>query len=468
MDASMFLPTEKAEKIHEAALAILERTGIVLDHEEASGLCLAAGARRDTAGRILLPPSLVEWALEKVGRGFRMYSRDGDEAMILEAGRTYFGPGSDALYAVDRATGELRMSLLQDVADNVRLVDALASFDFVMSMALPRDVPPEKLYPAVFAEMVGNTAKPIVATLTSLDDLRTIHRIARAAAGGAERLRERPFFLAYLEPISPLRVERSVAERLLYCAEHDIPILFAAGANLGVGAPVTPEGGVVQGAAESLAGLVVAMLKNEGVQFVFGANNSAVDMRSGRVCYGPPEWPRTVAMYADMGRLYGLPSWGTAGSSDAHAVDAQAAWEAGESILMAVQSGSTLVHDVGYLAHGSLYDARMLVLADEMIRRARFVMKGADLSAESLAVNVIDEVSRQSSVYLAHGHTRRRFRQALWIPPLWVNRDEIAVGHARRQPLSDLLAEEVRRILEENHPRELGAGALREIRAVLE
>ena len=128
-------------------------------------------------------------------------------------------------------------------------------------------------------------------------------------------------------------MDYSGTQRLLYCAENEIPFMYAAGANCGTGAPITPEGGVVQGTAESLAGLILAMLKNEAARFVYGANTSSVDMKSMLVCYGAPEWYKTVAMYADMGKYYKLPSWGTAGCSDAFFVDAQAAMEAYEGIV---------------------------------------------------------------------------------------------------------------------------------------
>ena len=199
-----------------------------------------------------------------------------------------------------------------------------------------------------------------------------------------QQLKEKPFFLAYLEPISPLKMDESGTDRLLYCAKNEIPIIFAAGANCGSGAPITPEGGVIQGGAESLAGLVLALLKNENARFVYGSNTSSMDMKTTLVCYGAPEWFKTVAMYADMGNYYNLPSWGTAGSSDSFYIDAQAAMEAYEGVLLALQSGSSLVHDVGYLAHGELYDARMLVLTDEMIRRAKHVLKEVDLSKNAL------------------------------------------------------------------------------------
>ena len=463
----VFLSKAGARKVHRAALRVLERTGIHLDHEEAVELCLVAGARRDADGRVVFPPKLVEKSLAGAPRQFQIFSRDGRRAMLLDDEHSYFGPGSDALYNVDRRTGRVRFSTLGDVADNVRVADALPSFDFVMSMALPRDVAAERLYPAVFAEMVKNTTKPIVTTLTTLADLKRIHAMGAAVAGGREALRRKPFFIVYLEPISPLRVERSIAERLLYCAEHGLPFLFAAGANCGSGAPVTPEGAVVQGMAESLAGLVLAFLKDPDVRFVFGANNAAVDMRSSQVAYGAPEWSRTVAMYADLGRFHGRPSWGTAGCSDARVLDGQAAWEASEGILMAVQSRPTLVHDVGYLGCGSLYDARMVVLAEEMIRRARHLMKAADLSPTALATDVIDDVARGKGFYLGQRHTVEHYRAALWLPPEWLARRRIELQGPPEKPLGERLGNEVRRILDEHRPAALDARKQARIDALL-
>ena len=152
--------------------------------------------------------------------------------------------------------------------------------------------------------MVGNTARPIVTTAVSCADVAHIRAIASLVAGGADALEARPFVLAYLEPMSPLRFDRDCVDKLLYCCDHAIPFSFAAGANLGTGAPITPEGGVVQGSAESLAGLVLALLRNPDAKAVYGSNTSCADMRSALVCYGPSEWARTVAMYADLGKYY--------------------------------------------------------------------------------------------------------------------------------------------------------------------
>lgn len=450
-------------ELHESSVQVLEKTGIHIDHEEGEALLLQNGATKDLSGRILISSSMVEKALNIVDRNLFLWNRDGTQNILLTPGSTYFGPGSDALYNVDKLTGEIRRSTLVDLRENVTIADFLPEFKFVMSMALP-EVSPERLYAIVFAEMVQHTSKSLVVTATNLHDIEQIYNIACVVAGGADELEAKPFFIAYLEPISPLRLERSIVDRVLFCASHRIPMLFAAGANCGTGAPVTIEGGVVQGNAECLAGLVLASLKNPKVRFIYGANTSSVDMRSMIVCYGSPEWFKSVTMYAKMGKHYALPSWGTAGCSDATCIDAQAAMEAYEGILMALQSGSTLVHDVGYLGHGTLYDARMLVLTNDMICRARHLLRSVDVSEEVLAVNIIDEVAREGSLYLAHPHTLRHFRDALWIPPLYFYRKEDVQG----TDINVLLREEVQRILSIHKPQMLPLDKVNKINKVLD
>jgi len=468
MTRSLFLTPYKADKLHEASLRVLEQTGVKLDHEESIELYLDAGAKKDPDGRILIPRKLVKAALEKVQaikkeakQGLLLYERDGDKPIKIEMGKTYFGPGSDAMYNIDLKTKERRKSVLSDVRNNVRVADALSGFAFMMSMALPEDVEARKLYPTVFAEMVKNTNKPIIATLTSIEDLRQIHKIATIVTGGEKQLKNKPFFLAYLEPISPLIMDREGCERLLFCAEYGIPVLWAAGANCGSGAPITPEGGVVQGGAESLAGLVLATLKNERIQFVYGANTSAMDMRSTIICYGDPIWFKTTAMYADLGRFYKLPTWGTAGSSDSFSIDAQAAMEAYEGISLGFMAGTTLAHDVGYLAHGELYDARMLVLTDMMIGRVQQILKRVDLSDEALAVEVIDDVARSGELFLAHPHTLENFRKVQWFPPKYINRKHFTLE--KEVDMTDLLSDEVDNILSNHQPKQLAGEVIEKI-----
>jgi len=393
MNYTPVLSPGEAARLHAASLAVLSRTGIKIDHPEVRDLLLSAGAWQDDEDRILIPAHLVHEALEKArhsSASIQLYTRDGEPSLELTPGNTYFGPGSDALEIRDIHSGTIRRATLADVDTNVTIADAIG-FDFMMTMALPAD---EQVYPRVYARLVQHTARPAVVTASGFTDMRQTYRVAEIVAGGAAALRARPFLVAYVEPISPLHFDEEGMTKLLFMAENEYPTLFAAGANCGATAPVTMAGAVTQANAEFLGGLVVATLKNERARLVSGANTSSMDMRTSGVCYGSPEWGRTVAIYAGLGEFYGLPSWGFAGGSDAEEPNAQAAMEAYESILLALQSRSTLVHDMGYLKRGYLYDPRMLVLTGMMVERARKLLAPLDLSPNALAADAIDDVSR--------------------------------------------------------------------------
>ena len=447
-----FLAKDQVEQMHKAVLRVLSETGIHLPHAEARKLIKAAGAKEDKDGRILLPEAMVEDAIARAPSSVPWYNQTQDKEFPLEINRVYFGAGSDSLYVMDRETEQVRRARLQDVIDNVRVLETLPGFDFVMSMGLPEDVEETKIYPAVFREMLIHSTKPIVATSTCLADLEIPYEMAKLVAGSADAFRERPFFITYVQPESPFKYEDHVVERLWFCGEKGIPTMGVASSNLGGGGPVTMEGALVQGAAESLAALVILQLKFPKAGFIFGSNSWATDMRTSIVCYGSPECATSTAAYADMGRFYNLPSWGGAGCTDAQQVDAQAGEEAFQSILLTLQSRATVVHDVGFLAYGSLYDARFLVLNDEMIARARYMWRPLQLTEENLALSVIDDVARASikgkgpTIYLKHPHTAKKFKESLYLPPSYIERGTIQ-PKAPFTSLLDKLEERVEKIL---------------------
>jgi len=446
------LTEAQIKKINHTALALLSNTGIHLPHPAARQLLLKKGAKEDMDGRVLIPPEMVEDALAIAPAQVPWYDQTGKREFTLANNRTYFGPGSDSLYIVDRGTGKIRRAVLQDVIDNVRLVEALPQLDFVMSMGLPIDVEPAKTYPYVFREMMIHSTKPIIVTSTCLADIEIPYEMAKLVAGGEKKLREKPFFITYIEPESPFKFESDIVDRIWFCGEHGIPTMGVTAPNLGGGGPVTMEGALAQGTAESLAALVILQLRYPGAGFVFGANSWATDMRSAIVCYGSPEVETSTAAYAAMARFYGLPAWGGAGCSDAQYLDAQAGEEAAQSILLALQGGTSIAHDVGFLAYGSLYDARFLILNDEMIARTRHILRPFELTEERLAQSVIDTVARASiagkgpTIYLKHPHTAKNFKQALYMPPKFIERGTLK-PESPGEPLLEKLGEQMEKIL---------------------
>ena len=53
------LTPAEAARIHAASLGVLKNTGVKVEHEEVTALLLAAGAKKDDEGRILIFPQMV-------------------------------------------------------------------------------------------------------------------------------------------------------------------------------------------------------------------------------------------------------------------------------------------------------------------------------------------------------------------------------------------------------------------------
>lgn len=411
------LDREDSLRIHQASCAILRHTGVRVFNEEGLRLYREAGAVVEDA-LVRIPPSLVEWALASAPRAFDLYRRGtGEVAIRLDGQGVYFGPGSDTLRYLDPRSGQRRDWQLADVADCLRVCDALPQIDFVMSIGIPRDVPGDRHYRYQFAEMLRNTTKPIVFVCNDRGDIEAVAALAAAAAGGMENLQRYPNLLLYSEPTTPLQHGREAIDKLLFMAEHALPVTHSPAPMIGGTAPVTLAGAVALGNAEMLSGLVLQQIKRQGAPFLYGHGVHHLDMKEMISVYGAPEFQLARIMAAEMGRFYGLPVWGYAGHSDSKVLDEQAAIDAQFSVQVALLAGTNLNHDVGYLEAGLANSPEYMVLTNEIIAQARSFAAGVSLDDDSLALDVIHEVG-PGGQFISHEHTLSHW-QELWVPKLF-------------------------------------------------
>jgi trimethylamine--corrinoid protein Co-methyltransferase len=412
---------EQALAIHAAALEVLETIGVNMKHQDVRRMLLDGGCRAGKDGWVHIPSSLVEDALKSAPRQIALYDQLGNEAMSLVDDNLFYGTGSDATFTLDLETGDRRRSRLQDTANFARLVDGLGNISFAMSMSNPEDAPVDSIYVYSFAEMVKNTNKPIVFIADSARDLAKIHEIACAVTGGEENLRQKPFLLNYSEPISPLRFPAQVMDKLVFCAQKEIPVCLPSGANAGGGAPVTLAGALALGIAENLAALTIHQLTRRGAPFLFGPNVSALDMRTGIISYGCPEWSLTQAALAQMrDEIYGLPVWAFAGATDSKAMDAQAGAESMFSIATSMLSRCNLIHDVGYIEFSNTSCLEMVTMGNELVAMCKFFVQGIPVNEDTLAIDAIRRVGTGESgeIFLSDEHTFKHFRTAQFLPRL--------------------------------------------------
>jgi trimethylamine---corrinoid protein Co-methyltransferase len=453
------------DRIHQASLEILRRTGVRVHHEATVAGLAEAGAVVGDGNLVKFPPDLVEWALGRAPSRLVLCRRGGDQVAVELAGRNVsFGPGSDCPNYLDPRSGRRKFTAA-DVVACVRLCDALPQIGFVMSMGIPSDVEAERQYRTQFDLLISNSSKPIVFVANDRADCEAIVAMATAVAGSLELLQLNPTLLLYSEPTTPLVHSRTATEKLLYMAEQRLPVVHSPAPMMGGTAPITLAGGIALGNAEVLSSLVMHQLAREGAPFVYGTGLHHLDMRTTISIYGAPEFQLARVLVAEMGRYYRLPTWGYAGCSDSLLMDAQAAADATYQARDALLTGTNLVHDIGYLEAGLTTSPELIVFTAEMIEMHRRFMQGVSLDAESLALEVIHQVGPGGD-FVSTDHTLTHFRE-FWYPTLFERRRRSQWEAAGSRSLGDRLREKTIALLESHQPESLSDDIQGEIDAIL-
>ncbi|MBC8448740.1 MAG: trimethylamine methyltransferase family protein, partial [Chloroflexi bacterium] len=281
------LSDRQIEKLYQATLECLNRTGVEVRNAEARELLAAAGARVDGT-RVRIPPHVIQDGVAASPRSFTLWGRNGQHEMHIVPDRVYFGPGPTCTYFVDPETGERRKVRRGDPGLTARVCDALQHIDYVMSLGLISDVTPTLAPVYEYAEMVANTAKPILPWAYSAAHVSDIYQMAVAVSGSAAAFREQPHFAIFVTFQSPLVHTDEDLANVLWAAERDIPIVYLGGATLGATSPVTGASALVIYLAGALSGLAIIQLKRRGAAVCIGGVPQAMDLRSGRPAYGSP------------------------------------------------------------------------------------------------------------------------------------------------------------------------------------
>jgi len=413
-----FLSAEDKTRIHRGVIEVLREVGMKIMHEEARALLQNAGCQVTQDGMIQIPAQLVEKAAKSAPENIAIYDRLENHVMDLGGRRSYFGTGSDLIYSLDSEDMTRRRCVLDDVAQSARVSDALSNIDFIMSFAHPSDKPPERAYLFSFQAMANNSTKPIVCTAECRDDLYEIWQIANIIREGEDNLRANPYFIHYAEPISPLKHPVESLDKLIFCAEKGIPVIYSPAPLAGSTAPMTLAGHVIQGLAECFCGLVIHQLKAEGAPFIMGMGPAVLDMASGECSYNAPEFLMGYMAMVEMSHYYNLPNWGYAGTSDSQIPDEQASFEAGLLTFMAAMVGSNLNHDVGYLDFGRTGSLEMIVISNEIIDQVRRMQHGIPVNEDQIALSVIKD-ARVAGQFITHDHTAKHLRATQWRPKIF-------------------------------------------------
>lgn len=447
------LSDKQSERLFAGILEILERTGVDLYEQAAIDLFKKAGAKVSDGNRVRIPPKLVEDALKTVPKEVTLYNRYGEPVMPVSGYTSYFGTGSDCLYVLDHRTGERRKAGVQDIAEGMRVADALENVSFVMCMFMPWDVDERMSDRYAMATMLKNTDKPIVYVTTDFSSIPDVVHMAELVAGGPQALEEKPLAACYINVTTGLVHNEEALQKLLYLSGRGLPYAYVPSTQGGMTAPVTPIAALAVAQAGALAGLTLSQINNEGSPFIMpGWGGNMLDMRTTVQPYADPD-KRMLA--ADFVHWLGLPMFALAGVSDAKTVDQQAGIEAALTLATDIMVGGNIVHDLGYLDSGLTGSLAQLVICDETLGWLKHLVQPVEVNEETLPLGLIDEIGPEGH-YIEADHTFEHFRER-WYPSLFERDNYAGWVKAGAKTLGERAAERVQQILDTHQPEPLPA-----------
>jgi len=455
--ASPYRPLDDGDvrKIAEAAFEILAGSGVAVYTDTGFEAFRAAGADVDEQTRIVrLPRRLVEDAVASNPSSVTLHSRDGRCDAVLEKNRVHYGTGGTALYVLDPDTGERRKAIVDDVILNARLVDALPNVHVFTINVFPHDVEAKDDIDANrFFHALDNTTKHVMGGVYSLAGCRKVVEMAEMIAGDPETLRAVPFVSFITLIISPYKIDDRYGEMTCYLAREGLPVVVPTEPICGTTSPVTLAGNVLTHVAETLAGIALVQCVRKGAPGICGSVGSIPNLHTMDHLGGPIERAMINAAVAQMAQHFALPLYSTGGTSDAKAVNIQAAYESAMSNLLVAMSGANYIHDAAGLMEADLtVSYEKLVIDDESLGMCQRVLRGIEVNDETLGTEMIFRKGPGSD-YLVEDHTIRHMRREFYQPTL-ANRekresyrpDETALARARAFVSEVRLAEPASRL----------------------
>ena len=403
--------------IHEATLGILSEIGVKVLSPRMLAVLKSKGLPVDTATQtVRVPRAVLDDALARVPPTIEVFDREGKPAFVLGDGAPKIAAGHNAVFWVDSATGATRPSRVEDVARFARLCERSPHIDMIGIPVMPQDVPvaAASLLHGVKAS-IENSRKPIFFSTDKKDVNRGCLELLRAAFAG--RFEAQVYGISQLSPTSPLFWEANVCEAILDTLATCVPLAILPEPNAGVSAPYTLAGLLTMNNAECLSGLAMIQLIKPGHPVMYANSWTTTDMRTGAALVGSIETSVCRIAGAQLAQFYRVPSHTTAPNSDNHAHDEQNAWEKTFSLMAAVGAGNDLIVNCGMFATGLTCSDEQLLMDAEIAGMCRRLASGVEVSAETIAADLIKRVGPRGESYLTQEHTLERLRSPEYFVP---------------------------------------------------
>ncbi|MEM6729762.1 MAG: trimethylamine methyltransferase family protein, partial [Pseudomonadota bacterium] len=277
MDA---VSADELAAIHRTALRILEELGMRVLLPEARDILAQAGARV-SGDMVFLGADLVEDALAKAPRAFKLRGGTPGRDLDMRLGSLTFQPGAGAPHATCRVKGR-RPGTAQDFRDLVQLTQHFDALHLVPTLIEPQDVPTHERHDMMVKAALTLSDKPFFIYSRGTPQVEDAFEMFRLYRGlSQDAFEAAPHCYTIINTNSPRTLDVPMAQGIIDFARAGQISIITPFTLMGAMAPITPAGAVTLSHAEALAAITLGQLTRPEAPMMYGTFTSNVDMKSG-------------------------------------------------------------------------------------------------------------------------------------------------------------------------------------------
>ena len=406
--ASLELMKRRAEEL-------LEQRGVTIDH---AALCQALAEKGCVVDgkQVRFPRALTAQAVSAVPSEFTLCSPSGKYDLTFPHPKGGFYTRTNTGAPNFRTPeGDVHPFTLKEAEDWFTLANSLPNIDFVAlpSVAASENVPAKAVDLYALERALRISEKHVWIQPYETESVQGLIDLSATAAGGLDKLRQRPIvsFIACSVPL--LSFKRMDAEILLRCAQAGIPVQPCSLPTAGANAPVTAQGTALVCCTEVLAMIVILELLCPGLPVIATPLPFSMDMMTTYSLQSAPEIAlcRTLCMqFFEEG--YNIRAHTYATGTDSLTLDGQNLIERTSLAHMLALSGGSVLGGAGQIETAKTNCPLTLITDDEIFGIAQRLRRGLVVDDEMLDTeDLFGDPKDLEDGFIMTEHTMRHYRE---------------------------------------------------------
>lgn len=400
--------------IENNADTVLETIGIDFrDDPLALNLLKQAGASVD-GERVRFPKGMCREIISSSAPAeFTQHARNPNRSVRIGGNHTVLVPAYGSPFVHDLDKGR-RYATLGDFENFTRLAYMSPSLHHSGgTLCEPVDLPVNKRHLDMIYSHLRWSDKPFMGSVTHPDRAQDTVDMAKIVFGD-DFLDAHCAITSLINANSPMTFDATMLGAARVYAENNQATVISPFILSGAMSPVTIVGTCTQILAEALAGICFTQLTRKGAPVIFGTFSSAVSMQSGAPTFGTPEPSMVIFICAALARRLGVPFRSGGGLCGSKLPDAQAAYEAANTLQSAMLAGvNFMLHTAGWLEGGLAMGYEKFILDADQAGMVEVFLSGIDASENGQAMDALATVG-PGNHFLGCEHTQANFETAFY------------------------------------------------------